>query len=247
MAPIRNNAKTTRFTPYEVVEIINKANGISTARDNGKWQYHDMPRSFAAAVDRASQLDPHAVLDYIPMGNRALCTWREDGMLHFQPKGLLHWVGRPHMRPLTKRALMQRPLYVCRGAVANTVEEVVLWTKWDNHHGNDPTLGLPSTPHNEAELQQWAEWRDDGSLWDRIQEWDEHLPRNEGLDTWTLGTAYDRVKYNEWTYRDFEDCIDQLIWDYRQEVLERDMRKIEEDLAKIDLGMESLREAIRDV
>ncbi|KDN34165.1 hypothetical protein RSAG8_12742, partial [Rhizoctonia solani AG-8 WAC10335] len=79
--------------------------------------------SFMRSKEYAKTIDPTAILDYIPMTERWACFWAGSKTLKCPKRGYLRWVGgEPPKGPY----LMQKTkLFVCRGNVGPTVEQVV--------------------------------------------------------------------------------------------------------------------------
>src|ERR1700753_2942171 len=87
--------------------------------------------SFDVSYRYAQDIDPAAVLDYIPMGDREELTWwadmKEGGWrLNHPRRGEFKWVGEDAGMPMSKQARLRSKLFLCCGCVATDVRTVVV-------------------------------------------------------------------------------------------------------------------------
>ena len=186
-------------------------------------------RDFAQSYALAQQIDPSAVLEYIPMGERSNLKWAPetsgDGWYtvtwycHHPVKGTLEWVGECEA-PIYGEVVKRVKHFVCRGYIADTVHRVVVESrrrmaekaevKWENKRFN-------------VSWETIGKW-----IGDAKEEWKAQVPASYAgqITSCDMDEVWDLMISRSMTKEQFGEWLDQRAWDNAQDQLEEDMEEL---------------------
>jgi hypothetical protein len=210
------------FTKYCTASTLTAAGNTAIAfykeaRERGRDIKGAEDRDFEQSYSLAQQIDPGAVLEYIPIKERRSCRWSIEGrgwgavrhFLRHPVKGELEWVGS-RSPPEGARQQKLTKLFVCRGFVADNVKEVVVESR-----------------RRLAEMAG-VEWETEGMgvKWETIGEW-----VRQAKDEWKkqvpevyvgaitgcdMDEVWDLILARKMSKDQFGEWLDQRAWDNEQ-------------------------------
>jgi hypothetical protein len=205
--------KTAKLHAYQIAAHARRVHGLEN-------------KSFNESYALAQEIDPSAILDYIPMADRGELTWwmhmkNKEWMLHHPRRGDLVWVGMVEEMPRTDEQRKKNKLFICRGCVATDVRTVVVESK----KREAAELGIKWNV-GEGMVIGWElvnDWMEKAR-----EEWKTLVPESYAgvIKDCDMNEVWDLMINRQMTKDQFMEWLDQRAWDNANAATKEDPKEM---------------------